>query len=35
MSTFNLAIVLTAIGVIIVACLSGICSLFLGKRKNR
>jgi hypothetical protein len=35
MSTFNLAIVLGAIGVIIVACLSGICSLVLGKHKNR
>jgi hypothetical protein len=35
MSTFNLAVVLTAIGVIIVACLTGICSLILGKRKHR
>jgi len=32
MSAFNLTVVIIAIGIMVVACLSGICSLLLGKR---
>jgi hypothetical protein len=32
MNAFNLTIVILAIGVMVVACLGGICSLFFGKR---
>ena len=34
MSTFNLAVVFLTIGVVVVACLSGICSVIFGKRKR-
>jgi|AP12_2_1047962.scaffolds.fasta_scaffold197212_2 hypothetical protein len=34
MNAFNLTIVILAIGVVVVACLSGICSLLLGERDN-
>jgi hypothetical protein len=34
MNAFNLTVVIIAIGVVIVACLSGICSLMLTKRGN-
>jgi Na+-driven multidrug efflux pump len=32
MNAFHLTVVILAIGIMVVACLSGICSLFLGKR---
>jgi len=32
MNAFHLTIVILAIGIMVVACLSGICSLFFGKR---
>jgi hypothetical protein len=34
MNAFNLTIVIIAVGVVVVACLSGICSLLLGKGVN-
>jgi len=35
MNAFNLTVVFLTIGVVVVACLSGICSLIFGKRNNR
>lgn len=32
MNAFNLTVVFLTIGVVVVACLSGICSLIFGKR---
>jgi Na+-driven multidrug efflux pump len=32
MNAFNLTVVIITIGIVVVACLSGICSLLLGKR---
>jgi hypothetical protein len=34
MNAFNLTVVILAIGVVVVACLNGICSLILAKRGN-
>lgn len=34
MNAFHLTVVIIAIGVMVVACISGICSLVLGKRNK-
>lgn len=34
MSAFNLIIVVLAVGVVVIACLSGICSLIFDKRRS-
>jgi hypothetical protein len=34
MNAFHLTVVIIAIGVMVVACVSGICSLVLAKRKK-
>jgi len=33
-NTFNLTIVFITIGVVVVACLTGLCSLIFGKRDD-